>query len=115
MSTSSTATGLQAAMSGARCAFILDDEVQIGALAVQVLRACGFAARQFTKPDPFLKEIELSPPDLVVLDLALGQSDAVEVIQRLEVLKYKGSILLISGPHAAPPPGMRKNGGRQGR
>jgi EAL domain-containing protein (putative c-di-GMP-specific phosphodiesterase class I) len=101
-------------MSGARCAFILDDEVQIGALVVQVLKACGFASRQFTRPDPFLKEIELSPPALVVLDLALGQSDAVEVIQRLEVLKYKGSILLISGRDAATLAEIAKIGERHG-
>ena len=46
-------------------------------------------------------DLEISPPDLVVLDLALGQSDAVEIIRRLEILKYKGSILLVSGRDAA--------------
>jgi EAL domain-containing protein (putative c-di-GMP-specific phosphodiesterase class I) len=34
---------------------------------------------------------------LVVLDLALGQSDAVEVIRKLDVLKFPGMVLLISG------------------
>src|SRR5580658_6060738 len=114
MSTSFTATGLDAEMGGASCAFILDDEVQIGALVVQALKACGLASRQFTKSDPFLKEIELSPPALVVLDLALGQSDAVEIIQRLKVLKYKGGILLISGRDAATLAAIAKIGERHG-
>jgi hypothetical protein len=33
----------------------------------------------------------------VVLDLALGKSDAVEVIQKLDALKFAGKILLVSG------------------
>jgi EAL domain-containing protein (putative c-di-GMP-specific phosphodiesterase class I)/FixJ family two-component response regulator len=114
MSTSFTAAGLQAEMWGARCAFVLDDEVEIGALVVQVLKTCGFASRQFTMPLPFLKELELSPPDLVVLDLALGQSDAVEIIRQLDVLKYKGSILLISGRDAATLAEFAKIGERHG-
>lgn len=54
-------------------------------------------ARAFTSPESFLVELEVSPPDLVVLDLSLGQSDAVEIIRHLEVVKYKGELLLISG------------------
>ena len=101
MSTSSTATEPQAEEQGARSAYILDDEAEIGTLVAQVLGTCGFISRQFTTPAPFLVELEVSPPDLVVLDLALGQSDAVEIIRRLEVQKYKGSILLVSGGDSA--------------
>jgi len=36
-------------------------------------------------------------PELIVLDLALGQSDAVEVVRYLEVMKYSGKVLLMSG------------------
>jgi EAL domain-containing protein (putative c-di-GMP-specific phosphodiesterase class I)/FixJ family two-component response regulator len=81
---------------GAR-AFVLDDEAQIGALVCRVLETCGFASRQFTAPAPFLAELKESPPNLVVLDLSLGQSDAVEIIHHLEVTKYLGKVLLISG------------------
>ena|GEM_PF-124895 len=80
-----------------RRAFVLDDEAQIGALVCKVLETCGLTSRQFTSPTPFLAEIKASPPELVVLDLALGQSDAVEVIHNLEVAKYRGKVLLISG------------------
>ena len=37
------------------------------------------------------------PVEEIVLDLALGQSDAVGVIRYLDVMKFKGSVLLISG------------------
>jgi len=78
-------------------AFVLDDEPQIAALVGKVLAACDIVPRQFTAPEPFLAELKASPPELVVLDLALGQSDAVEIIRHLEILKYKGEVLLISG------------------
>ncbi len=81
----------------ASSAFVLDDEAQIGALVCKVLETCGLASRQFTAPGPFLAELEDAPPALVVLDLSLGQSDAVEVIRHLEVSKYRGKVLLISG------------------
>jgi len=78
-------------------AFVLDDEAQIGALVCKVLEACGLSPRQFTSPAPFLSQLREAPPELVVLDLSLGQSDAVEVIRHLERAKYRGKVLLISG------------------
>jgi CheY-like chemotaxis protein len=80
-----------------RCAFVLDDDPQIGALVCKVLEASGVAPRQFTNPAPFLAELQESPPDIIVLDLSLGQSDAIEVIRHLESSKYRGKVLLISG------------------
>jgi EAL domain-containing protein (putative c-di-GMP-specific phosphodiesterase class I) len=80
-----------------RCAFVLDDDPQIGALVCKVLEASGVVPRQFTNPAPFLAELQESPPDIIVLDLSLGQSDAIEVIRHLEGSKYRGKVLLISG------------------
>jgi len=78
-------------------AFVLDDEPQIGALVCKVLRACGVASRQFTSPGPFLAELKESAVDFILLDLSLGQSDAVEIIRQLEANKYPGKVILISG------------------
>lgn len=78
-------------------AYVLDDEPQIGALVCRVLQACGFASRQYNSRAPFLEELKASPPELVVLDLSLGQPDAIEVIRDLEVSKFQGKVLLISG------------------
>lgn len=80
-------------------AFVLDDEARVGTVVCKALTMAGLAARQFTDPLQFLTELKLSAPDLVVLDLALGETDAVEIIRKLEVLKFKGRILLISGRH----------------
>ena len=75
---------------------VLDDEAKIAALVCKVLGACGIVPR--LRPlRLFLAQLKALPPDLVVLDLSLGQSDAVEIIRQLEILKYKGRVLLISG------------------
>ena len=87
----------EAAPAPAGLAFVLDDEPEIGAIVSKVLQTCGFVPRQFTSALPFLGQLEDSVPELVVLDLALGQSDAVEVIHQLEARKYQGKVLLISG------------------
>jgi two-component system cell cycle response regulator len=95
-------------------AFVLDDEPQIAALVCKVLGACGIVPRQFTSPDPFLVELKNSPPELIVLDLSLGQSDAVEIIRHLEILKYKGKVLLISGRDEATLAEIAEIGQRHG-
>ena len=83
--------------SKAGLAYVLDDELQIGTLVCRVLTACGFVPRQFTSPDPLMAELETAPPVLIALDLALGQSDTIDIIRRLETLKYKGKVVLIGG------------------
>ncbi len=67
-----------------RTALVLDDEIQIGAVVCRVLRTIGIPAKQFTDPFQFLEEVRRSPPDIAVLDLTLGQSDAIDVIRKLE-------------------------------
>ena len=80
-----------------RRAYVLDDELPIGELVCKVLETCGIVPRQFTSPMPFFAELDVAAPELIVLDLSLGQSDAVEVIRHLKVIDYRGNVLLISG------------------
>ncbi len=95
-------------------AYVLDDDARIAALVCKVLGACGIASREFTSPEPFLAELANSPPELVVLDLSLGQSDAVEIIRHLEILKYTGKVLLISGRDEATLAEIAQIGERHG-
>ena len=75
-----------------RVAYVLDDEAQIGAFVCEILVANGFAARQYADALPFLEEVEADAPQLAILDLALGHSDAVEVIRQLKAIKYRGRV-----------------------
>jgi FixJ family two-component response regulator len=80
-----------------RLAFVLDDEARLGLALCKILASIGIDARQFVNPDEFMRELETCRPDLIFLDLALGQTDAIEVIHQLEDRKFKGRVMLISG------------------
>jgi EAL domain-containing protein (putative c-di-GMP-specific phosphodiesterase class I) len=80
-----------------RSALILDDDPTVGLVLCKMLSALGVANRHFVDPLAFLAETRVSPPDMILLDLALGQSDAIDLIRKLEVLKYRGRVLLVSG------------------
>ena len=95
-------------------AYVLDDEVEIGTLVCHCLVACGYETRQFVSPAPFLTAVKTSPPELIVLDLALGQSDAVEVIHQIKSLNYAGKVLLISGRDEATLREIAQIGARHG-
>jgi EAL domain-containing protein (putative c-di-GMP-specific phosphodiesterase class I) len=79
---------------------VLDDEPQIAAFVCSVLRASGFDAQPFASPVALFVESKKALPELIVLDLALGESDAVEVIRYLETIKFRGRVLLMSGRDA---------------
>jgi EAL domain-containing protein (putative c-di-GMP-specific phosphodiesterase class I)/FixJ family two-component response regulator len=84
-------------ISNGQLAYVLDDEPQIRAIVCRILDSLGFAAHQFADPASLFADIKKASPELIVLDLALGHSDAVEVIRHLETFSYKGRVLLISG------------------
>jgi EAL domain-containing protein (putative c-di-GMP-specific phosphodiesterase class I)/FixJ family two-component response regulator len=78
-------------------AFVLDDEPKIGTVICKMLAGIGVGARPFVSAEKCLEEVSRCGPDLVIMDLALGDTDAVEVMRRLESLKFHGKVLLISG------------------
>jgi EAL domain-containing protein (putative c-di-GMP-specific phosphodiesterase class I)/CheY-like chemotaxis protein len=82
-------------------AYVLDDDSRVGALVSSMLQAAGFDAISFTEPGPCLKQLKTSDdyntPSIFVLDLSLGKTDGIEVLNELKNLKYKGRVLLISG------------------
>lgn len=84
-------------MNGARTTYVLDDEAAVGAIVCRVLNSCGHLASAFDEPSSFISKVQAEPPDLIVLDLALGRSDAIEVIRQLETVNYKGDVILMSG------------------
>jgi EAL domain-containing protein (putative c-di-GMP-specific phosphodiesterase class I)/FixJ family two-component response regulator len=76
---------------------VLDDEAEIRAFVCHVAARSGFAALAFSSTAALLESVSRESPDILVLDLALGQSDAVEVMSELARLSFRGKLLLISG------------------
>jgi EAL domain-containing protein (putative c-di-GMP-specific phosphodiesterase class I)/FixJ family two-component response regulator len=83
--------------SAGQLAYILDDEPQVRAIVGKILVSIGFEPHPFATPALLFADLKKVSPDLIVLDLALGQSDAIEVIRHLETFHYPGKVLLISG------------------
>ena len=78
-------------------AFVLDDETPVATVISKQLAMLGMEAWQFNEPVKFFASLRVARPKLIVLDLGLGRSDAVEVLQQLDEVKFQGRILLISG------------------
>lgn len=83
-----------------RSVCILDDDPVIGAVLTRMMTTNGFAAQEFTTAAPFLTQVQNTNPELIILDLALGRLDAIDIIRQLDRVRFKGHIILISG-HAS--------------
>lgn len=100
-------TGLVVGASGATLngpvpslAYVLDDEATVANAVSRALSECGLKGRAFLNASLFIVQTKLHSPALVIVDLALGETDAIEVMRQLDVLKYRGRVLLMSGNHA---------------
>lgn len=80
-----------------RLAYVLDDEPGVRAFVRHVLSQLGFNTVLFSTTSQLLATFSNARPEVLVLDLALGHSDAIEVIHHLEALRYDGNVLLMSG------------------
>ena len=80
--------------------FVVDDEVQVRTFVSNVLTSSGFRAHQFSSSSEVEAALPRLVPQIIVLDLSLGDSDAIEVIRVLSAARYSGDVLLISGHDA---------------
>ncbi len=89
--------------SSERIVYIMDDDPAVCGTIRRVLTNAGFFAREFTRVEELELALTLASPDAILLDLSLGECDAIEVIRRLAAARYGSAILLMSGRHD---PGM---------
>src|SRR5262249_47428068 len=86
---------------GRRLAFILDDEPEIRGLITHIVETTGFAARAFGRATSLLMALTESAPEIIILDLSLGDTDGIDVIRSLAASGFGGAIALVSGRHDA--------------
>lgn len=77
--------------------YILDDEAGIRMMLTHVLAAWNYQVAQFATAASLIAAIQQCRPEVLVLDLSLAQTDAIEVIRQLEIIRFTGQVLLISG------------------
>lgn len=92
-----TLDGRSPATPGGRLVYVVEDEPGIrNALALTLERA-GYAVEAYCDFDGVLGGLKRSRPFLVVLDVSLEKSDAIEVLQALSDCRFEGAVQLLSG------------------
>jgi CheY-like chemotaxis protein len=84
-----------------RRALVFDDNPAIGTLAVGRLQQLGFESRSVLGKAAFVATLESWRPDLILLDLSLGDTDAIELFEMLSERNFRGPVILMSGHSAA--------------
>jgi EAL domain-containing protein (putative c-di-GMP-specific phosphodiesterase class I)/CheY-like chemotaxis protein len=78
-------------------AFVVDDEEAICAFVAATLQELGLESASFRTGEAAIAALQQHRPDVIFLDIALGRSDAIDVIRALAVQRYSGMIQLMSG------------------
>ncbi|MEI9984298.1 MAG: EAL domain-containing response regulator [Aliidongia sp.] len=78
-------------------ALILDDDQALCRLFSRLAAEVGFTPCPTTSRAEFDREFHSAAPELVVLDLHLGDSDGIEVLRSLSTAGYVKPIVLVSG------------------
>ena len=71
---------------GSRVVYVLDDDARVRYSILCILTARGYQPVEFAEPGGMLEQLKLVVPEIIVLDLALGKSDAVDVMRHLAEL-----------------------------
>jgi EAL domain-containing protein (putative c-di-GMP-specific phosphodiesterase class I) len=79
------------------CAFVVDDEAQVRQFVASIVQSVGFTVHQFETSRSVEAALKMMMPHVIVLDLSLGDSDAIEVMRGLSAARFHGDLLLISG------------------
>src|ERR1700724_3135867 len=75
---------------------IFDDDA-IGRRAVRIATASGMDAMAVTNAAAFAQSLRSHPPQVIVLDLQLADTDGVEQMRLLANRRYAGVLVLMSG------------------
>jgi EAL domain-containing protein (putative c-di-GMP-specific phosphodiesterase class I)/ActR/RegA family two-component response regulator len=76
---------------------ILDDDEIIAQSVAAIAATRGWDARAVTHEAEFQDLVRAAPPEAIVLDLQLGDSDGIEQLRFLRDTGYRGAIMLMSG------------------
>jgi EAL domain-containing protein (putative c-di-GMP-specific phosphodiesterase class I)/ActR/RegA family two-component response regulator len=76
---------------------VLDDSEPIAQSIAVIAGARGWDAQAVTREAEFQDLVRASPPELIILDLQLGDSDGVEQLHFLRGIGFGGAIVLMSG------------------
>jgi EAL domain-containing protein (putative c-di-GMP-specific phosphodiesterase class I) len=76
---------------------VFDDDTAIGRLVVRIAATSGMEAVAVNDAKAFGQCLRTDPPQVVMLDLQLGDTDGVEQMRVLAEQQYTGALVLMSG------------------
>ena len=80
----------------------LDDEADIREILGAYLQTLGYEVVSVATPTEALREVERTPPHLIICDLQLEESDGLEAIERLRATNPEVPVILLTGVLLAP-------------
>ena len=92
-----TAAAVQPAAALRPRVFVIDDEEGICKFVSTAVSSMDYEADYFTSAPHALRALKHCSPAVIFLDIAIGGSDAVEVIRMLGQRQYRGVVQLMSG------------------
>jgi|HubBroStandDraft_6_1064221.scaffolds.fasta_scaffold385952_2 DNA-binding NtrC family response regulator len=95
-------------------ALVIDDQEGICRLVATALADLGVESAAYVTAKPAIASLDQRWPDVIFLDVALDQSDAIDVIKGLAEKRYTGIVQLMSGGRLPLLEAMRRIGERYG-
>jgi DNA-binding NtrC family response regulator len=95
-------------------ALVIDDQENICRLVAEALAGVGVEYATYATAKPAIASLDRRRPDVIFLDVALDQSDAIDVIKGLSEKRYTGVVQLMSGGRLALLEAMQRIGARYG-
>jgi DNA-binding NtrC family response regulator len=80
-----------------RFAYVVDDNESICRVMAMTLATLGVECETFHTAKDALAALERRRPAVIFLDVALSQSDAIDVVHGLNAQRYRGVVHLMSG------------------
>ncbi len=95
-------------------AVVVDDEEAICQFVARVLAGLGVESSTYQTAKPAIASFDQRRPDIIFLDIALKQSDAIDVIKGLGEKHYTGIVQLMSGGRLPLLEAVQRIGARNG-
>jgi DNA-binding NtrC family response regulator len=95
-------------------AYVIDDEAAICQIVSTTLEGLGVESEAFHTANEALDALDRRLPAVIFLDVALLQSDAIDVIHGLNSRNYRGTVHLMSGGNLSLVDAVQRIGARHG-
>jgi len=95
-------------------AYVIDDEAAICQIVSATLNGLGVESESFHTAGEALAALERRLPAVIFLDVALLQSDAIDVVHGLGERNYRGTVHLMSGGNQSLVDAVARIGARSG-